>query len=134
MTDDETRRFLSHANGVSVPFQAGHWTQIAIAEPGTDRLIGDMGLHQSKDGSTAELGVTISRSFQRQGHASAAMKLAINLARGTDGINRIICGADARNTASLAMIEKLGFIWTHDEPAQDGQTDCMYELPGEQSA
>lgn len=125
----EAQRFLSAMSQVDTPFRAGHWTQIAVAVPGTDALLGDMGLHLSEDGTSAELGVTIARLHQRKGHALTAMTMAIDLARDTDGLDTIICGADSRNTASLRMIEKLGFVWTHREPADGGAVDEMFVLP-----
>ncbi len=133
MTDDEARGFLAEMSRVSPILRSGHWTQIAVASVATDRLLGDMGLFLSQDETEAEIGITLARENHGRGLATEAMSLAIDLVFKTPSVERIICGADRRNTSSLALINRLGFIWSHEEPSetalgQPGQIDDMFVL------
>ena len=129
MSDERARGFLAYCEQVSPLLQPGEWTQIAIADPTGQTLMGDMGVFLSKDSSEVELGITLARMFHRQGHATNAMRLAMGFVFDTTDANRIICGADQRNAASLGLIRKLGFHFTHSEPDKDaGIVDDMFAI------
>ncbi|TNF64191.1 MAG: N-acetyltransferase [Rhodobacteraceae bacterium] len=106
MTDDQALAFLLAMSEMPL-LTPGEWTQIAIADPdGT--LIGDMGLRQSEDGATVELGITLSRARQGQGLATDAMRQAIALIWDATGPQAIRTWADVRNTRSVALCHRLG--------------------------
>lgn len=127
MSDAEALEFLRHVGKVEPLLRPGHWSQIAVAHADTDGMIGDMGLFPSSTGQEAEIGITLARAHQGQGHATTAMTLAIDLIFATTGVSRIICGADQRNAPSLALIARLPFRFTHSEEMPGG-VDDMYEL------
>ena len=122
MTDAQAQAFLISMVDQQ-PLRAGHWTQIAIADPVTGALMGDMGLHLSEDGATVETGITLARAHQRQGHALAAMRLAIALVWAHPGTQTIRAWADRRNTASVALCHRVGFshlgIETNDDVVEE---------------
>ena len=127
MTAAETAGFLHHCATIDPLLRPDHWTQIAVANTATDALIGDMGLHLSADGSEAEIGITLQAASQRMGHATRAMRLGVDHLFQTTDITRIIAGADARNTPSLALIRRLGFVQT-GVTTVEGVTEIDFEV------
>ena len=53
----------------------GHWVQLAVASTASDLLLGDVGLYLAEDSTFAELGFTLTRAHQGQGHATRAAEL-----------------------------------------------------------
>jgi RimJ/RimL family protein N-acetyltransferase len=133
MSDAEIRDFLKHMTSGPDLFRPGKWTQIALADPHTNHLLGDMGLHLTDDGIEVELGITLARDHHRKGIATQAMRCAIALAFAQTYASHILAGADKQNTASLRLIEKLGFEWDRTEapvgaPEGTPETDEIYLL------
>ena len=85
----------------------GTWFQIGIALREGDRLIGDIGLCRriADDGQIeAEIGYSLAASSQGRGLASEALQLLMPQL----GAARVIAVTDARNTASLGLLARLG--------------------------
>lgn len=93
----------------SVLFQPGRWVQLGIAEPGTDALVGDIGLHVSEDGHTGEIGFTLAPWAQGRGLASAAVREALRLLFTATSVSRVLGITDARNAPSIRLLARLGF-------------------------
>lgn len=115
-----------HASRANPLLQQGHWIQLAVAEAETDTLIGDVGVFLSKDGSEAEIGVTIAPGHQRKGHASRAIQLATQLVFDLTEASVVKAWADAKNTASRMMLQKAGFTFTSME-TNDGIYEAAFE-------
>lgn len=126
LSDKAATGFLYHMQSVTPLLRPGHWAQIAVADATTDHLIGDMGLFLSQDGTEAEIGITLQSASQCQGHAFRAMQMAMTYLFNTTNITRIIAGADARNTRSLALIHRLPFVET-DQTWVDGLLEINFE-------
>lgn len=109
MDTDEATGFLSQMASITPLLRPGHWTQIAIAEATSDALLGDMGLHLSRDSTEAEMGITLSRAAQGHGHATRSVALAAKLLFDTSPITHIRAWADTRNTASCRLMLRAGF-------------------------
>jgi RimJ/RimL family protein N-acetyltransferase len=107
MSDAEALEFLAEMNG-AVLFEPGKWCQIGIAEPTGGRLIGDIGVFISFDGHSAEIGFTLNPRGQGQGLASAAVSEAIKLVFEQTAVDRLIAVTDARNSPSIALLERIG--------------------------
>lgn len=90
-------------------FQPGQWVQLGIADPYTDALIGDIGLHLSGDSQTGEVGFTLAPSAQGRGIASAAVWEALQLLFTSTTVSRVHGITDSRNTHSIRLLERLGF-------------------------
>ena len=58
MSESEALAFLAEMNAMPL-FSLGEWVQLAIAEPATDRLVGDIGVFVAESGRTAEVGFTL---------------------------------------------------------------------------
>jgi ribosomal-protein-alanine N-acetyltransferase len=73
-----------------------------------DRLVGRVNLVDIADGA-AELGYRIGEHASGQGHASAAVRLALEAAADR-GITRIAAKTTSNNAASRRVLERSGFV------------------------
>lgn len=106
-TDAEATAFID-AMAETPVFPDGEWVQLAIAERTGDVLIGDVGVCVAIDGSTAEIGFTLAREAQGQGLATEAIRLLWAVLAAHTPVGEIHALTDARNTASIALLERLG--------------------------
>ncbi len=90
-------------------FQPGQWIQLGIADPHTDGLVGDIGLHLSGDCQTGEVGFTLAPSAQGRGIATAAVREAIQLLFTATPVVRILGVTDDRNPPCIRLLKRLGF-------------------------
>lgn len=131
MTDDQARSFLQQASTDRL-FSAGRWAQIAIAEPLTLALLGDIGLHLADDSQYAEIGFTLARSAQGRGLATEAIRTAIQLIFSSTEVERVVGITDARNHASIALLERVGMRRAEQRVAEFRGEQCIeyvYVLP-----
>jgi RimJ/RimL family protein N-acetyltransferase len=108
MSEAETLAFLVEMESTRL-FEPGQWVQFGIADPETDVLIGDIGLHLSGDSQTGEVGFTLVPSGQGRGIASAAVREALELFFTSTPVSRVHGITDARNMPSVRLLERLGF-------------------------
>lgn len=84
--------------------------QFVILTKNENRLIGDMGIiFTNHDRMQAEIGCTLNKEFQGKGYATEALNVMVNYLFGTLHKHRIVASIDPRNTASISLIERLGF-------------------------
>ncbi len=84
------------------------WYQVAVADRVEDRLLGDCALHFI-DAEQVELGFTLARSAQGQGHMREAAGALLRLLFETLDTHRVVARLDTRNGACLRLLEGLGF-------------------------
>jgi aminoglycoside 6'-N-acetyltransferase len=89
----------------------GAWCQFALADRATDALLGDLGVgFPLAADSPLEIGFSLAAAAQGRGlaHEAVAATLAAllpaGIARGAEAIT------DTRNTASVQLLERLGFV------------------------
>lgn len=124
MSDDEAMAFLSEMNTAPL-LGLGHWTQIAIAEPESGLLIGDIGVFLDHDGRFAEVGFTLARHAQGRGVATAAVHEVINLVFAATEVDRVFGITDARNSASVRLLERVGMRKTETTNAVFRGEHCV---------
>jgi RimJ/RimL family protein N-acetyltransferase len=107
MSDDEATAFLREMSTAPL-FNSGGWTQIAIADPDSGLLIGDIGVFLAQDGRHAEVGFTLARHAQGRGVAAAAVRDVVNLIFDATEVDRVVGITDARNSASVRLLERVG--------------------------
>jgi RimJ/RimL family protein N-acetyltransferase len=91
------------------PGTPGAWFQFAIEERETGELVGDCGLRVDAEAvDRAELGFTIARSHQGRGLAREAVDTVLRYAADRLDVRRVVAVTDARNRASIALLERLG--------------------------
>jgi len=115
-------------------FREGQGIRWAIALRTSDAYIGDLGLHNySEQHARAEAGYKLARPYWRQGLMSEALGAVVDYGFDRMALNRIEALVDPRNTASWAMLEKLGFrregVLRDYEHERSGYVDlAMYSL------
>lgn len=84
--------------------------QFTIILVDENRLIGDMGIiFTNHKHMQAEIGCTLHKDYQKKGYATEALRAMVDYLFETLDKHRIIASVDPRNTASIQLIERLGF-------------------------
>lgn len=106
--EPEARAFVD-GQKVVVPGAPGHWFQIAVELKETGALIGDCALRVNTDDSRqAEIGFTLASEYQGHGFATEAVSSVLAYAFRTFALHRVIAVTDAKNAASVALLERIG--------------------------
>lgn len=91
------------------PDTPGEWFQFAMTLRATGELIGDLGsATDADDERQAEIGFTLRPGFTGHGYATEAASLLVGYLLGDRGKHRVRADCDARNTASAAVLERIG--------------------------
>ena len=106
-SDVDASRFVTEMSRVPL-FPRGQWVQLAIADRVTDVLIGDVGICVAADLETAEIGFTLSVPAQGRGLGAEAVRSAIDLVFDHAPVAQIVAITDARNQASIRLLERIG--------------------------
>ena len=108
ISEAEALTFIAEQKTVQ-PGVPGQWFQIAIELKETGTLVGDCGLKINEhDERQAEIGYTLARVYQGKGLASEAVSCVLDYAFRLLGLHRVIAITDCENTASIALLERLG--------------------------
>jgi RimJ/RimL family protein N-acetyltransferase len=91
------------------PDTAGQWFQFAVVLRATGKLVGDCAaLPRADDPRQCEIGFTIGGEHQGRGYATESARLLVDYLANVRGKHRITACCDARNAASVAVLERLG--------------------------
>lgn len=91
------------------PDMPGQWFQFAMELRATGEMIGDCGAAtDAEDARQAEIGFTLRREFQGHGYATEAAKALLGYLFEQRAKHRVFARCDARNTGSIAVLERLG--------------------------
>jgi RimJ/RimL family protein N-acetyltransferase len=90
------------------PDVAGHF-QYAVELTAAAVLIGDVYVRLHDNLRQAEIGFTLDRAYQRKGFASEAVGAVLDRLFRRQGLHKVTGECDARNQASAALMERLGF-------------------------
>jgi RimJ/RimL family protein N-acetyltransferase len=112
MTLLEAQAFVEEMSAVTT-FIPGDWIQLAIAEPESDQVLGDIGLFLEANESAAELGFTLCREAHRRGHATRAARGAVSLAFAATRAREVRAVTDVRNRDSIRVLERASFTRLH---------------------
>lgn len=106
---EEARAFIAAQRSAPLR-EPGAWKQLAIRTLHEGRLVGDIGLHFPEDDhGSFEFGVSLRPGAQGQGFAHEAVVHVLAWVFGPWGIRRTVASVDPRNTASMALLQRLGF-------------------------
>ena len=105
-------------------FQPETWCQIGIADGIGNALIGDIGICVDAGGRSAEIGFTLSKIHHGKGLASEAVREAISMLFEETGIERVVGITDARNVASIRLLERVGMILHSTDKAMFRGEEC----------
>lgn len=100
------------------------WFQYAVERTEDRALIGDVAVHLHENLMQAEIGFTLATAYQRMGFATEAVTAVLDRLFGLQGLHKVAGECDARNTASAALLERLGF-------SQEGRLRQQTYIKGE---
>jgi [ribosomal protein S5]-alanine N-acetyltransferase len=127
MSAEQSLDFLTAMSAV-VALAPGEWIQLAMAAPETDLLVGDIGLRLDEDGRSAEIGFTLAREHQGQGLATRAVAIAVEAVFGSTAVGTIRGITDARNSASIRLLERIGFEKVSERSADFKGEACTEQV------
>ena len=111
MSLEAARAFIDEMASTSA-LQRGNWVQLAIADPISDEILGDVGLYLEHDQSASEIGFTLCRAAQGKGHATRAVSLSLSILFAASSVPFVQAVTDARNLSSVRVLERTGFTHT----------------------
>jgi len=104
------------------------WWMAAIADPITDVALGELAVHLSWEGRTAEVGYTLARPHWGKGYATEALAALVAYLFDDLGVTRQYGMLHPDNPASAMVLERTGFLfeghtrlsfWLGDEVSDD---------------
>ena len=98
------------ANFIAADPDRPGWFQYAAERTEDRALIGDVAVHLHDNLRQAEIGFTLAPAYQRQGFATEMVSAVLDRLFGVQGLHKVAGECDARNTASAALLERLGFV------------------------
>jgi ribosomal-protein-alanine N-acetyltransferase len=87
----------------------GHWFQLAVERTSDGRIVGDCAIHLSEDAHTAEIGYTLHPWARGHYFSTEAAGAVCDYVVDVLGVHRIEAHTDPRNTASVRVLDRLGF-------------------------
>ena len=105
----EFREVLHRKMARTALLREGDGLNLAVVPRDVGRVIGDVALSwRSAEHRQGEVGFVFHPDFQGRGYATEAARAMLRLGFGGAGLHRIVGRLDGRNTASAAVLERLG--------------------------
>ncbi len=124
----EAQVFLSDV-GTAGLFDPDQWCQIGIAATRAPQiLLGDIGLFLNAERAEVELGITLSRDAQGRGHAQRAIDAVLHLVWTQSPALTVVGISDARNHASIQLMNRMGFTPLRSSAAMFQGQPCTETL------
>lgn len=120
--DHENLSRLIERSKMDDPFSDGE-SRLAIARKDTGEIAGDLFVSVTQE--TISLGYTVSYRYHRQGFASELLSALLQKLRCRFPGREIVCCTDTENTASIALLLKLGFAEEGYEEEIDSLVFCL---------
>ncbi len=106
---EEAKRFIEE-NSTKSYGTAGEWVQYAFASKLSGRILGDCAIQlHPNDVRIAQVGLSIHPQEQQKGYAKEALSGILDFLFTDQGIHRVVETVDVENTASIRLLESLGF-------------------------
>jgi RimJ/RimL family protein N-acetyltransferase len=111
----------------------GEWWMAAIADPGDTTVIGDLVVHLTWGGRTAEIGYTLTQNAWGKGYAAEAAEALVTHLFETMGVTRVEAMLHPDNAASALVLERLGLLFEGHTRASfwlgdDNSDDWIYGM------
>ena len=106
---DEVRTDLERIKQLTAIDEEGDGIRLAAVLPETGAVIGDISLRRtSRAHAQGEIGYVIHPAHHGHGYATEACEAMLRVGFEKLGFHRIVASADARNEASIRVMERLG--------------------------
>jgi RimJ/RimL family protein N-acetyltransferase len=102
------------------------WWMAVVSDPDTDEAFGDLAVHLSWEGRTAEVGYTFARENWGQGYATEALAAIVEYLFDDIGVTRVCGMLHPDNPASAMVLERTGLLF-------EGHTRSSFWVAGEVS-
>ena len=99
---------------------------LIIQSKDRDEPIGTCCMFPNEDGTSYDIGYTISKSYWRQGYGTEAIELLIQHIEALGG-KTVTCEVAIDNTASNALIRKMGFVIDKETSFKKWNMDVTYK-------
>jgi RimJ/RimL family protein N-acetyltransferase len=108
-TRDEVRADLERIKGLTAIDEESDGIRLAAVLPETGAVVGDIALWRtSRAHAQGEIGYVIHPAHHGHGYATEACEAMLQVGFEMLGLHRIVASADARNEASIRVMERLG--------------------------
>jgi RimJ/RimL family protein N-acetyltransferase len=105
----EAQAFITLLTAPTPPLP-GEWYQLGLELKDGGALIGDCAfIVRADDPRQAEIGYSLARAYQGQGYGSEAVSRLLDFLFGEAGLHRVVAITDVGNTASIRLLERVGF-------------------------
>lgn len=106
---EDTRTVIAQRRAAQLTWPRNR-VELALEHVGDGRVIGSIMLDVvSRENRAAELGYAMNREFWNGGYATEAAAAVVDRAFSQLKLHRVFATCDARNLASVRVLEKLGF-------------------------
>ena len=122
--ESQTREFISRSRELLAAEGAGLWGVRTTSDP---ELLGCVGFWHFHEPPRLELLFAMSERVWRRGYAREASLRMIEYGRDQLGLRSVLASTDSLNLASIALLEKLGFVLT-EERISKGLPTSFFEL------
>ncbi len=108
--------------------QDEQWWMAVVCDPATGVVYGDLALHLTQRGRSAEVGYTFASEYWGRGYATEALAALVGYLFDTLGVTRVSGTLHPENIASAMVLERTGFLfeghtrlsyWVGDECSDD---------------
>ncbi|MET0661507.1 MAG: GNAT family N-acetyltransferase [Ilumatobacteraceae bacterium] len=111
----------------------GGWWMLTVADADDSTTFGDVVVHLTSGGRTAEIGYTLAYDAWGHGYAQEAVEALVAYLFDTVGVTRVEAGLHPDNTASAMVLERAGLLWEgHTRLSfwlgDDNSDDWMYGM------
>lgn len=131
-TLERAEKRVSELVAMTGPMKDEWWAAI-VADRDDGEVYGDLALHLSADGHTAEVGYTFARKFWGQGYAVEALEALLEYLFDQLQVTRVFGMLHPDNPASAMVMERTGFLFEGHTKASfwlgdDNSDDWIYGL------
>jgi RimJ/RimL family protein N-acetyltransferase len=92
-------------------------------------VVGRIGFHAEPDARGAlEVGYEVEPTYRRRGYALEAVEALFGWATREHGIRHFVASVGPSNVASLALVQKLGFVQTGSQWDDEDGKELVFEL------
>jgi len=122
----EARAFIDRIETLAENGKGIFWV---IASKGTNELMGTIGLRNFEDEDDyAEIGYEINPDYQERGYMSEAFEPVLNYGFQNLELKTIEAFTHKNNTASIALLEKLNFVFDPEREDEGFENNISYIL------